>query len=78
MFGCFPSNHCTCSLLLMYAFIDFGFFNQKHDVKSKRFIAKCILIPLFSVYSLCVCFSTMTLKIHYFVDFCAALGICTF
>ena len=77
-FSCLPSNHCACSLLLFFGFVDFGFFNQKNDVKSKGFIAKCILIPLFGIYVLSICFSTMTLKFHYFIDFWAALGVCIF
>lgn len=74
----FPSNHCTCTLLLFFGFVDFAFCNKKIDIKSKRFIAEIILIPLFGIYTLSVCAATFILKIHYFVDFWLSLLICVF
>lgn len=83
-YSCFPSDHCSNTLVLTYAIIDFNYFdNEDHtlgfNVKANNTKAilwtKGILTSLMVLFCLSVCFATFTLKIHYFLDFVFALLI---
>ncbi|MDE6477502.1 MAG: hypothetical protein K2L48_04995 [Mycoplasmoidaceae bacterium] len=65
----FPSNHCINQILLMYAVIDFNFFDKTHSFDTqKKIIIKTLLTLFVSFYSIMVCASTFVLKAHFFVD----------
>ncbi len=83
-YACFPSDHCTNTLVLTYAIIDFNYFdNEKHalgfnvkiDSPKVILVTKATLTSLMVIFCLGVCFSTFTLKVHYFLDFIFALLI---
>ncbi len=83
-YSCFPSGHCSNTLVLTYAIIDFNYFdNEDHtlgfNVKANntKVISwtKGILTSLMVLFCLSVCFATFTLKVHYFLDFVFALLI---
>lgn len=76
-FSCFPSNHCTDSLLLALGTIEFNFLTKETKTKNKNsLIRRIICTLLICIYALMVCSSTYILKVHYFVDWIASLGIC--
>ncbi len=73
----FPSNHCTNEILLMFAIIDFNFFNKTNKKDSKKILIwKWIFTSLFSCYAVMVCVSTFVLKAHFFVDWIPSVIIC--
>lgn len=74
----FPSNHCINEILLMYAIIDFNFFDKTNKKDSKKTLTlKSIFTSLFSIYAVMVCVSTFVLKAHFFVDWIPSFIICT-
>ncbi len=74
----FPSNHCINQILLMYAVIDFNFFDKTHSFDTqKKIIIKTLLTLFVSFYSIMVCASTFVLKAHFFVDWIPSFVICT-
>lgn len=76
-FSCFPSGHCTSTILLMLAIIDFNFF---HKTNKKDTVNKILLKVLFSIfaiyYTAMVCGGTFVLKEHYFVDWICSFVMC--
>lgn len=86
-YSCFPSDHCADTLILTYAFIDFNYFDtEDHTMGLNKKIlnykaiswTKLIWTIFIVIFCLLVCFATFALKIHYFVDFIASLGITAF
>ena len=75
----FPSNHCVCQILLLYAVIDFNFIDKtnKND-STKTKIIKWTLTTILCFFTVMVCTSTYVLKVHFFVDWIPSFIICTF
>lgn len=80
----FPSNHCSDTLLLLIAIVDFNFFDKTqqyspHKLQGIRLAkqsTKIIWTTIFGIYTTLVCMSTFILKVHYVFDWIPALVNC--
>lgn len=75
-YSCFPSNHCSCTILLLFALIDIFFFEKNKKDTTLMFSLKIVTTIIFAVFTIMVCIATFSLKVHYFVDFVFSIILC--